>query len=159
MVTWALTLAQSLGNPFTLMMVAGIILLIVTVLRIPRVTRRKREARDRGEKLAAQSPEVKLRRTMEDLLVEIYELSREMNARIDTKMRAFEALLRRAEEVAARLEKADAAGGALDEPVESSKYEEIYRLADEGKSVAEIARASGEHPGEIELILNLRRRR
>jgi len=152
-------LSQSLGNPFTLMMVAGIIVLIVTILRIPQARRRKQEAKEHRVKRAVQSPEAKLRRTMEKLLVEIHELSREMNARIDTKMRAFEALLRRAEEVAARLEAATyAAGEPRGEAAASSRHEEIYRLADEGKSIEEIARLSGEHPGEIELILNLRRR-
>jgi len=95
---------------------------------------------------------------METLLLEIHEMSREMNALIDTKMHVLEALLKRAEEAAERLESTTSAVEAnTEKPVENSRYAEIYMLADEGNDAAEIARIKNMHQGEVELILNLRR--
>ena len=144
---------------YGLMLLAGIIILITAFLRIPRVRRQKMEARKRA--LPDASGGAGLKRTMDELVVSLHEMSRELNAQLDTKMRAIDTLLRKSEEVTTRLE---AALAEAERPngqsgANAARYDDIYRMADQGMTATEIARAKGLQPGEIELILNLRRKR
>jgi len=141
-----------------LMFLAGVVILIVVVLRIPRVRARQRKEEQQTQP-AAETPNVRLRRTMEELAVQLHEMSREVNAQLDTKMCAIDSLLRRSEEVAARLEallRQASSAGVVSTPTD--RYDDIYRMADDGKTPKEIARLKDLQPGEVELILNLRRR-
>jgi len=97
-----------------------------------------------------------LRATMERLVIELEELSREVSAKIDTKMRTLEVLIRQADERIDVLKNlvptSDERGREL-----ASRYSEVYELADSGASPGDIAKQTGMHAGEVELILSLRR--
>ena len=141
----------------TVMVWAGVIVIIVVMLRLSRVRRRKLEE-SRGN-AAGESPEARLKATMEELSVKLLEMSRSLNAQLDTKMRALGALLTKADETAARLERLLAEKRETPACESPTRFDDIYRLADEGKGAAEIARLKNLQSGEVELILNLRRKK
>jgi len=98
-------------------------------------------------------------RQMENLLVDLAELSRQIGAQLDTRAAKLELLIKQADERIAQLK-----GQPVEEPpappVENeSRYIEIYRLADAGQSTVQIAQQLNRPQGEIELILALRPRR
>jgi hypothetical protein len=148
--------------------------LLVAVLTLPkRLARRSNIVEDPERKRTA---EEQLRRSMDRLLVELQETAREINATIDTKMIALNHLIaeadRRLEQLGERSEgspaqPAPAAPQPRPEPApevpdtEEARArrrleEQIYRLADEGKTELEIARITETPRGEVELILSLR---
>ncbi len=114
-------------------------------------------------------------REMENLLVELHEMARTMNAQIETRVARLEALLRDADERAQRLERllAEQKGApASDRPAlsiapvepESSqtsddRWDEIRQLASQGLSDRQIAARVGRPLGEVEFVLNLMRQR
>ena len=139
-----------------------------------------------------------VRQTMERLLIELHDVSREMNARLDTKISVLNNLVREADDRIERLEALarqsrpeapDASrgagpgssgqrdrdtrpsdtwhGGAPDPRTDappgrdrpSERYAEIYALADQGLDARQIAEKTGQHTGEVELILGLRAKR
>ena len=111
---------------------------------------------------------------MQELLVELQELSREINAQIDTKFAKLEAALRNADDRIEQLERlirqvanvpnldVTVGDGPCPDPQRpasseaDSKKALIYSLADAGKTPVEIAQETGTHTGEVELILALR---
>jgi hypothetical protein len=115
-----------------------------------------------------------LHRSMDRLLVELQETSREINATIDTKMIVLNKLIEDTDRKIAELkalqpsrEKAPApAPAARPAPPEQPLGEEarkrrelereICRLADDGKTELEIARRTNTPRGEVELVLRLR---
>jgi len=107
--------------------------------------------------------EARIRRDMEDLLVELQDLSRKISAEIDTRFAKLEAVLRDADRriaVLNRLARQVSAkgGGPVAEPEShEARHAVVYELADAGFSPVEIARDLGRTPGEVELILNLRK--
>jgi len=120
---------------------------------------------------------------MQALLVELQDLSRKINAQIDTRFAKLEAAIADADrriEALQRLSRAargepvvdvtignEAPGGSPPDPPPASaapahppiRHAAVYDLADTGKSPVEIAQALGRTPGEIELILALRPRK
>jgi hypothetical protein len=141
-------------------------------------------SRERLEELTAHRG---MRDDMQELLVELEELARKINAQIDTKFAKLEASIadadRRIVELRGLAGTRDAA--ASGKPARTSnglnivvddagaqatsdadaaprddvddRRRRVYALADAGKSPLEIAEAVGQTPGEIELILSLRR--
>ena len=109
-----------------------------------------------------------LRRSMEKLLVELQEVSREINAQLDTKMRALTQLTDDAQRAIDRLETLTAETGAAataspataDAPAPARavdpRHRRVYDLIDSGLSPVEAARETGQSVGEVELILSLR---
>lgn len=112
-------------------------------------------------------------REMETLLVELSEMSRKMTAQIDSRSTKLQLLIEEADQKIEQLRAAQAAAprSAIDryrimdvEPnppddVEASidpRHAEVYMLADQGRSTAEIADGLRRPRGEIELILALR---
>ncbi len=139
---------------------SNVLLLIVIVgfvVYLTAVRYRRRGVSERQiEQGEAESGEQELRRTMERLLLELEELSREISGRIDTKMKTLEVLIRQADERIQALEGAMPEGGKSIREA-ASRYKEIYELADSGTSLEEIASRTGIQSGEVELILSLRR--
>jgi hypothetical protein len=126
-------------------------------------------------------------REMQNLLVELSEMTRQMNAQIDTRAAKLEQLIKQADERIATLRrKSDLPAGELpggeraageaekvdqpaprpvlpvtdDEPsIETDpRHAEIYSLADQGRDAREIAARLNRPSGEVELILALRPR-
>ena len=141
-----------------------------------------------------------VRQTMERLLIELHDVSREMNARLDTKISVLNNLVREADERIAQMKALarearpaasdtlrsggpgvsgqrdldtpgpDTPRGRTPEPHDrtdpprrhdrpAGRYAEIYALADQGLDAQQIAEKTGQHTGEVELILGLRAKR
>ncbi len=129
---------------------------------------RKRQQRDRNPKpptpAAASGPgRQDLRRDVDELMVELQELSRRITAEIDTRFARLETAIRDADRriaVLSRLSRGESdrrPNGGEDPRSEDARHAVIYEMSDAGFSPIEIARDLGKTPGEVELILNLRR--
>jgi len=176
-------------NPWLLVAAATVVVVLLLVLLWPRFrtagTRPSRSpARDAiTDPSLAQQRSVE--RDMQTLMRELSEMARKIGAQLDAKSARLEALIRAADERAARLESfsgrgadADAgtdANGDASEPPRAAppdivipppasgtahdpdpRHAQIYMLADQGFSSVQIAERLGYNEGEIELILALR---
>lgn len=131
-----------------------------------------RELRDRDE-----NPN-RYRDAADRAIVELLETSQTLNAQVDTKIRILNRLVKEAEDNCARLEKLLAAANDLHEgrqpdrpaagappppekpaPAEpkflSELHERIYRMKEEGRSAAEIAKATNLSTTEVEFVVKL----
>ena len=121
-------------------------------------------------------------RVMQNLLVELAEMSRQISAQLDTRSQKLELLMQQADEriAALRQMQGERATPALFRQVESpvdlytpretliepprpalgddARHQEIYAMADNGRGASDIARELGRPRGEVELILALRPR-
>lgn len=112
-------------------------------------------------------------REMQNLLVELADMSRQITAQIDTRAAKLDALIREADEKIAELRALEGtASRATPHPLDSyrlpttpaplpasdddPRHARVYQLADQGKSSPQIASELGRPSGEIELILALR---
>ena len=145
--------------------VLGVSLLMYSLRR--KLHRRQTEPHprpsDRASSPARQGGE--FRRDVENAVVHLEELSRQISAEIDTRHARLEAAIRDADRRIAALQRlsrqaaqraGDSAAGAEDVDVDVREAV-VHELADAGLSAIEIARDTGKTPGEVELILNLRR--
>ncbi len=158
----------------------GVVLLVFIMMRL--TARKQRQsgptsqshARDHVAKL---KEEHAVRGDMRELMVELQDLSRDINAQIDTRFAKLEVSIRAADErinLLERLLRAAEGQPTLDTVVSGDDelppslpeqaqaglpeppHGRIYDLADGGRSSIQIARETGKTPGEIELILSLR---
>jgi len=114
-------------------------------------------------------------RQMQNLLVELSEMSRQISGQIDTRAARLQELIAQADERIATLRRLGDVGGppapsaptlvTHDDSQDTTgpipidpRHAEIYSLADQGQGAREIASRLGRPSGEIELILALRRR-
>jgi hypothetical protein len=107
-------------------------------------------------------------RDMNNALVELAEMARQVSAQLETRAARLQELLDRADQTIARLERltgraahdAPAADSSAPTaaPPEPPAHAEVYRLADGGLGAAEIATRLDRPRGEVELILALRPR-
>ena len=123
-----------------------------------------------------------LERDMQNVVVELSEMTRQMSSQLETRYLKLERLIHEADLKAAELQQTiDAIAAQADAlappstppPVSRSgrptlrlvsdandhteeRWAEVYRLSDEGLSLVQIARQLGRPNGEIELILALR---
>jgi len=130
-----------------------------------------------GAGIASLGSQRAVERDMQNLLVEYEQLIRNMTVGLDTRAAKLELLIKEADDKLAALKAATAAvtGGGGPAPGEAPsqplrrdvlpppvapgpdpRHAEIYRLADQGMPVNDIARKVGKQNGEIELILALR---
>ena len=115
-------------------------------------------------------------RDVENVMMELDQLSREVHGRLDLKIAKLERLIREADARIARLGATrlqDGEGNSFDVTVDdeardattprpsvaSAEHLRIHELADEGHSPTQIASTTGRLAGEVELILSLRRAR
>jgi DNA-binding NarL/FixJ family response regulator len=133
-------------------------MVIVYMMMLRRRQKRRSEQRESEmtQGVEKRRGDSELRATMERLVIELEELSREVSAKIDTKMKTLEVLIRQADE------RIDALKNLVPTSDEKSRelaarYSEVYELADSGTSLGDIAKQMGMHAGEVELILSLRR--
>ena len=101
-----------------------------------------------------------VRADLEKLIIDLQDLSRQINAHIDTRFCKLEVLMREADAKIRKLEALNAGKASNSRSgVEEIDPEKslVYKLADAGKTSVEIAREMNKNTGEIELILSLRR--
>jgi len=131
----------------------------------------KRRANDRSPR--EQIDEIKSRATRRTdttaALVDVLDSAQRLAAQLDNKAERLEILIQQADERLARLESTGSAAAddlrdaihearRADEQIELDPLTaEIHRLADEGRSPVEIARALDETTGKVQLVLALRR--
>lgn len=164
------TIVSILGNPFSgRTLVPLLFAIIAVVFLLSSVRRRLRQRQQEPDRESAQrepphaNPKQRLRRDLENLIVELQELSREISAQIDTRFAKLEAAMRDADRRIAVLNRlarqlAEHKGERPPEPEDhDARHAVVYELADAGLSPVEIAKDLGKTPGEVELILKLRR--
>ncbi|HEY7089101.1 MAG TPA: hypothetical protein VH518_13485 [Tepidisphaeraceae bacterium] len=130
--------------------------------------RRKADPLEKSAPFSSLSQQRSTERQMQNLLVELSEMARQISAQLDTRAAKLELLIQQAEEKIAALKQAmgqtDSAPPpplissplpALDEPPDP-RHADVYALADEGRDVGQIASELGRPRGEVELILALR---
>lgn len=143
---------------------AGVLAVIYLLLRKPH---------RRGDPLSSPpglslSQQRAVERDMNNLLVELSEMARQISAQLDNRATKLELLIKDADDRIAQLRASmdqpsappgeDSAGESPPPPAPANdpRHEEVYRLADEGRSARQIADDLGRPNGEIELILALR---
>lgn len=158
------------SNTRWLLVIAGVLTIVYVVMRPLRGKKKDPLARNASRGNLAQERAVE--RDMSNLLVELSQMSRQITAQLDTRTMKLELLIKEADERIAALQKAthpasdsrDSMSRELSSPAQSrpttslidARYQEIYDLADQGKSAQEIASKLARPRGEIELILALR---
>lgn len=145
--------------------------LVLAIIAVYLLLRRRPRRYDQAKRASPQreppppAPRQELRRDLDELLVELQETSRRISAEVDMRFAKLEAVIRDADRriaVLNRLERqlAEKTGETPAEPADpDARHAVVYELADAGFSPIEIARDLGKTPGEVELILNLRKRR
>jgi len=158
----------------------GVVLLVFIMMRLS--ARRNRQSGPTAqsqarEQVAKLKEEHAVKGDMRELMVELQDLSRNINAQIDTRFAKLEVSIRAADErinLLERLSRAAQGRQTLDTVVSGDDetppstpehppaglpelpHGRIYDLADGGRDSIQIARETGKTPGEIELILSLR---
>ena len=139
----------------------------------PMKTKRKRDPMADAPIRTTLAQQRHVEREMETLLVELAEMSRKMTAQIDSRSTKLELLIQEADAKIEQLRsmQAMAPKGVTDRfripdldptppddvrPTIDPRHAEVYMLADQGRSTAEIADGLHRPRGEIELILALR---
>ena len=139
--------------------------LVVAALVLPRKLAQRSRILPRTDMNEAD----RLRKSMEELLVQLQEVTREMNARLDTKMMALAQLVEDADARINELKRLLEEEAARETTREEDRTETgtgrrrdveetVLRLAQEGRTELEIAQETGIARGEIELVLALRRK-
>ncbi len=163
-----------------LMLVMAVVCLTILLISTRRkIHERQREPRSTArERYRGLEQESKARRDIEEVMLELDQLSRQTHGRLDTKFAKLEAVIRDADdriERLSRLLRVASREPACDvtlapegpdipapdsEPVDPSDSRTgIYRLADAGVPTGQIAAEVGKPVGEVELILALRKTR
>lgn len=151
------------------------VIMVVMFLLLMSNARRRREGGPSPkayarEQISRIKEERAVKTDLADLMLELQQLAREVNAQLDTKFVKLERCIADADQRIGRLDRLagrPAGQPALDttvrdesteaQPVESSRRERICALYDEGKSPLEIAQALDKPVGEVELVVSLRR--
>ncbi len=165
-------LLDKLGqNTSPIVIVIGVLALCFAFFRMN--AKRLRQAAARGESRPAvphaASPEATgsrqpMRGDAEQLLVELQELGREIEGRIDTRIQYLTRLLAEADRTIERMSSAVAAareqpaGGEQPAAGDDSRRAKVLALARDGADAAEIARRLELPKGEVELMIGLARR-
>ncbi len=155
---------------------AGVVYLVL----IRPMMRRKSDPLTRAPQFGSLAQQRSTERQMQNLLVQLAEMSRQVSAQLDTRAARLDALIREADEKIARLHETrnkiasaeprlqpDPAHSADSQSYASSSNEnapsvpdprhaDVYALADEGHDARSIAEQLARPSGEIELILALR---
>ncbi len=177
-------IAPMLAQIPDLLPVFVVIVLLAIVLILPRMLKRKTGGGGESPLRPSASSAVRAKEQMEDLIVKLHDFGREMQAKTDNKIRVLNRLIEEANEKIREMEahgispkppagtdgkspetksgkQTDGTGDVAETPSrpETGKYTSVYELADAGHDVVSIARHTGLQPGEIELLLELRKAR
>ena len=164
------------GTQLAMLGLAVIALTVVVRSTLRRVTRVRSQPRPSARALYSGMEKTgEVTRDVEQVMIELDQLARQIHGRIDTRFAKLEAVIRDADERIDRLSRlvretdgSPACDVTLDrqdphappEPdpgVSDERYAAVYRLADGGLSATEIASEVGKTAGEVELILALRK--
>ncbi len=135
------------------LVLAGLIAIVFTLGRlIKKHSARNAEAwPDLPPARGLADAEARFKETAERMMADIEKMGREARGEVETRVRVLAELLARADAVIDRIEGA--------EPVPPPpRFEEVYRLVDDGLDAAAIAERTSFERGEIELILGIRTR-
>jgi hypothetical protein len=143
------------------------------VLFRPRM-KAKQDPLKRSEPFNSLAQQRSVERQMQNLLVELSEMARQVTAGLDTRAAKLDALIREADEKIATLSALRHAGNGQDgasappqsAPIErpanaydpDPRHADIYARADQGQNPTQIAMQVNRPKGEVELILALRPR-
>jgi hypothetical protein len=135
-------------------------------LMVLRPMSRRKDPLDRPPAFASLSQQRTVERQMQNLLVELSEMARQITAQLDTRAGKLEALIKEADEKIAAMHSQN--NGSSDAPaapppaafeeMPDPRHAEVYALADQGRDASDIATELGRPRGEVELILALRSR-
>jgi small-conductance mechanosensitive channel len=125
--------------------------------------------------IAGLSKERHVERQMQNLLVELSEMTRQISAQLDTRSQKLQLLIQDADERIAQLQQMEKQGMRSPPMVESvwsapaapsrppppaepvdEEHQKVYALADRGQNAGDIAKELNRPRGEVELILALR---
>jgi hypothetical protein len=140
---------------------------------------RKKDPLSKAPGYASLARQRSVEQQMQNVLVEMSEMARQISAQLDTRTAKLEALIREADEKIAALGNASSPAPAptpspskprpmplatelpistsADQPILDPGHALVYALADKGRTSKEIAQELNRPSGEIELILALRR--
>ncbi|UCE59233.1 MAG: hypothetical protein JSU63_17535 [Phycisphaerales bacterium] len=159
-----------------LVLLAGALICLTLVMRstFRRVRSSRRQPRSTARQMYADlQSESEAKRDLQQTMLELDQLARQIQGRIDTRFAKLEAVIRDADERIDKLSRlVNMANGrsTLDVtvgdnapasrcPEPNGRHAAIYRLADDGLEPVQIADKVGKTTGEIELILALRKTR
>lgn len=136
-------------------LVFGGLAVILAMLLLSRSLRGRRKVENRIDQLHDFRKQSEAREGLEQLAVEVQELSRESIARLDTRIKMLQTLIADADARIAKLQ------GAVAAPIPAkgsptAVQQKVFDLADRGATVADIGRETGLERGEVELILGIR---
>ena len=175
---WRSALAAGEPAGITLTQVVLLALAIVSLTMLMLSTRRRLMKSRQMPRTSIRERYVGLREKneatcgMEQAMLQLDQLSRQIHGRLDTKLARLEAVIRDADRRIDALSRlAPAAEGSrrleitLDEerprddrvPEGDVRHSAVYRLADQGLATVDIAEHTGRTTGEVELILALRK--
>jgi hypothetical protein len=152
-------------------------LAIVTILYAAlRPLMRKKDPLSKPPAFTSLAQQRSVERQMQNVLVELSEMSRQITAQLDTRAAKLEAMIREADEKIATLKALQGSAGGISsgaapaplspverggnlpaDPIVDPSHAMVYALADQGRSQKDIAQELNRPSGEIELILALRR--
>jgi len=150
---------------------------ITILLAVVRPMFRKKDPLNKPPAYASLSQQRSVERQMQNVLVEMADLARQISAQLDTRSSKLEVLMKEADQKIALLQSLSQGQtrgrGPTDAPTNSDagsstaqqpdlpaidpRHVQVYTLADQGRSPLEIAQQLNRPSGEIELILALRR--
>lgn len=147
-------------DPATKWAVIALTMLTIAYAVIRPLFRRK-DPLDKPPAFSSLAQQRSVERQMQNILVELSEMARQITAQLDTRAGKLEALIREADEKIAAMKSPPASPSrgdpALPELPSDPRHAQVYALADQGRSSNEIAQQLHRPSGEIELILALRR--
>jgi|HubBroStandDraft_6_1064221.scaffolds.fasta_scaffold571304_1 hypothetical protein len=161
---------------------AVILLSVLTILYAAfRSFFRKKDPLDKPPAFGSLAQQRSVERQMQNVLVEMSEMARQITAQLDTRAAKLESLIKDADQRIAAMksqpavppqnppqyqqQSPPAAGSgsgpfmaeSTDQPMIDPRHALVYALADQGRSPKDIAQELNRPSGEIELILALRR--
>jgi len=171
---------SAIDVPQIVMLALAVVCLTAVMLATRRRIRdsQRQPSHTAREQFAQRKEQSRAVRDIEQVMLELDQLSRQIHGRIDTKLARLEAVIRDAD---ARIEKLSRLAGNTEgqtqfevtlheeppyeqqdigpETPNDERHEDVFQLADGGSAPLEIAQKLGRPVGEIELILALRHTR
>ena len=146
---------------------AAAVLAILTILyaAVVRPLMKKKDPLDKPRPFGTLAQQRSVERQMQNALVEMSEMARQITAQIDTRAARHEELIRQADPTIAAMKSQETRPPAPTPPpppappeaAADPRHAQIYALADQGHTSRDIAQQLNRPSGEIELILALRR--